>query len=93
MTMKQDDISRAIKLSLIHRSDEEEQQLHNEVENILKFIKVIQTMQGTQPQQSLRRTNVFRSDRVTVSGGVWREKILNQAPITIKNWIATKKIL
>ena len=93
MTMKQDDISRAIKLSLIHRSDEEEQQLHNEVENILKFIKVIQTMQGTQPQQSLRRTNVFRSDRVTVSGGQWREKILNQAPTTIKNWIATKKIL
>lgn len=91
--MKQDDIARAIKLSLIHRSEEEEEQLHNEVEKILGFVQQVQQMDVQDIPQKDKRCNIFREDVITVPGGMWKEKMLAQAPQRIKDWFATKKIL
>lgn len=91
--MKQDDIARAIKLSLIHRSEKEEEQLHDEVEKILGFVQQIQQMEVQDIPQKDKRCNVFREDAVTVPGGMWKETMLAQAPQRIKDWFVTKKIL
>lgn len=91
--MKQDDINRAISLSLIHKSEAEAAQLHNEVEKILAFVQEIQKIETIATKDADKQVNVFRDDVVTVPAGSWREKLLAQAPAQFKNWIVTKKIL
>ncbi len=91
--MEQDDISRAIHLSLFEKSDAEQKALHTDVEKILSFVADIQSIDTSTTAETAAKTNIFRDDVVTVPPGAFREQILGQAPNRFKDWFLSKKIL
>ena len=90
---KGDGISRAIELSLLKKSEDEQTHFSDEIEKILKFVSDVQSISSEEVPDKNRKVNVFRKDKVTVEAGVYQEKMLAQAPNKFKKWFLSKKIL
>ena len=94
--MKEDAIDRAVRLSLLEKSEEERKKFHTEIEKILAFVDEVQSVDipsDVDEKQHIGRVNVFRDDVVTVPAGTYREALLTQAPARHKDWFLSKKIL
>lgn len=90
--MKDDDISRAIRLCLFEEGHAD-QSLHDEVSKILSFVADVRSVDTDTDAVSSGAVNVFRDDVVTVSQGAFRDHMLDQAPSRFKDWFLSKKIL
>ena len=86
-------ISRAIELSLLKKSGDEQTRFSDEIEKILTFVSDVQAISSEEMPDKDSKVNVFREDKVTVEAGVFREEMLTQAPNKFKNWFLSKKIL
>ncbi len=89
--MEQDAIERAIRLSLLEKSEGEREKLRETVEDILSFVAEVQSVAGS--DEFAGRVNMFRDDAVTVPAGIYRDEMLAQAPARHKDWFLSKKIL
>ena len=86
-------IFRAVELALIEKNDNEKARFGKEVEKILKFVSDVQSISSEEVPDKNGKVNVFRKDKIAVGAGVYREKMLAQAPNKFKNWFLSKKIL
>ena len=86
-------VGRAIGLALLEKSADEYIRLSDEVEKILVFVSEVQSIEVDDAVQGEAMVNVFRDDVVVVEPGVYREKMLAQAPMSFKRWFLSKKIL
>lgn len=90
---KDSGIFHAVDLALLEKSREEKIHLSNEVEKILAFVSDVQTINTEEEADSIDRINIFRDDTVIVEAGIYRDRMLAQAPNTFKQWFLSKKIL
>ena len=90
---KEDGIVRAVRLSLLEKPEAEREQFRVEVERILAFVEDVQSIDTGDSGGAVGRVNVFREDAVTVPAGMYRERMLEQAPARYKEWFVSKKIL
>lgn len=86
-------VERAIGLALLEKSADERARLSGEVEKILAFVSEVQSVETGAGEQDDGKVNVFRDDVVSVEAGVYRERMLAQAPMSFKQWFLSKKIL
>ena len=91
--MSEKNIARAILLSLIKKSEVEQEKLLTEVESILNFVADIQSIKNTGGYSINSGTNVFREDVISVQDKEFKEKMLTQAPVKFKDFIVSKKVL
>ena len=86
-------VERAIGLALLEKGMDESIRLSGEVEKILAFVSEVQSVEVDEVGQGDELVNMFRDDVVVVEAGVYREKMLAQAPMSFKRWFLSKKIL
>ena len=86
-------VGRAIGLALLEKDAEQHARLSEEVEKILAFVSEVQSVEVREVLQGEELVNVFRDDAVSVEAEVYREKMLEQAPMSFKRWFLSKKIL
>ena len=86
-------VAQATGLALLEKNAEEQAQFADEVEKILAFVGEVQSVDTDDKGRDDGKTNIFREDTVTVETGVYREKMLAQAPSSFKKWFLSKKIL
>ena len=91
--MDTEGISKAVSLSLIAKSDLEQEALLGEVESILEYVKDVQSISNGNKNKIKQKVNIFREDLVSVDAGKYTEKMLSQAPARFKEWFLSKKIL
>ena len=90
--MDEDDVGRAVRLSLLGREGRTKETFAREVQGILSFVDDVRTIE-TGGATERGKKNVLRDDTVTVSEGGHREMFLGQAPSRFKNWLVSKKII
>lgn len=92
--MEKKDIQHLASLSRIRITDEEAEALKSDIESVLSYVSVINTLGGDGLAKEVgARYNVFRNDVATNEGGAYTEAILNEAPSVKGKYLQVKKIL
>lgn len=94
-TITTDDVRHLAQLSNLQISDEETENLRDDLENILGYIEQLSELDTTGVGPTYQVTaleNVWRDDEVEDSG-VTREKLLNLAPEQTDNSVKVPKVL
>ena len=94
--MDKDKVLSLAKLARIEIGDAEAEKLSHEFEAILGYVSDVKSMDSTDSSQESEEyalKNVLREDGEPHEGGIYTEKILNQAPEREGNYIKVKKIL
>ena len=89
----EDGLERAVKLSLIKKSEKDLEGFYSSLEDILKFVGEISKIETKSIENKDSGSNVFREDVVSVPKGKYTKMIVDLAPKSHKKWIVTKKIL
>ncbi len=84
-------IEKAFKLSLI--SDDKTHNLSKSVEDVLKYVNVLQKVDVSNNFDIGKKVNVFREDEITNDRGYFKKDFLSNAPKTKNNYISVKKVL
>lgn len=93
--MQKEDILHLARLARIKLDDEEVQALKSDIESVLDYVGVINTLTSDIQQEKKIGTvyNVFREDVVINEGGTYTESILANAPKVKGRHLQVKKIL
>lgn len=93
--MKKEDILQLARLSRIKLSDSEAESFMGEIDAVLEYVSVVNTLtgDGELTKQAGVRRNIFREDVVTNAADLYTEKILKEAPSVVGRHVAVKKIL
>lgn len=97
--MDKEGILKLAQLARIEVTDEDAEKLSREVEGVLNYVSEVKGATGKANKDETKRAkdftpkNVLRSDDEAHEGGVYTEKILEQAPSREKQYIRVKKIL
>ena len=93
--MQKKDILHLARLARIKLDDEEVQALKSDIESVLDYVGVINTLTSDIQQEKKIGTvyNVFREDVVINEGGTYTESILANAPKVKGRHLQVKKIL
>lgn len=93
--MEKEDILHLARLSRIKLDDQEVQALKSDIESVLDYVGVINTLTSDIQQEKKIGTvyNIFREDVVTNEGGTYTESILANAPKVKGRHLQVKKIL
>ena len=84
-------IERAIKLSLIGRSEESLKGIRNEIPKILEYVEKVKKI-ADDKFDNLKTINVMREDVVTCEKGKYTKAILDNAYDSKGNYIKVKKV-
>ena len=90
--LERKDIQNLTNLARIKVTPEEEEALLSDVLGILDYISLIQSVEVSDTSETHTLINILREDGDPHEGGLYTEKILNEAPKTDRGFIAVKKI-
>ena len=88
----EENIEKAIKLSLIGRSKEEKEKLMGEIPKLLSYVDKVTTL-SSKKVYNPQEINVVREDKVSEEEGKYKEVMLKEANSTSKGYIKVKKVL
>lgn len=94
-TISLDDVKKLASLSALQVSDDEAVRLQSELENILKFVEQLNSIdtEGVEPTyQVTGLENVWRDDEI-IDYGLSREALLKNAPSQQDGQIKVKRVL
>ncbi len=93
--MKKEDILNLARLSRIRLSDAEALSFMGEIDAVLEYVSVVNTLTGSGEltKKAGVRRNIFRDDVVTNESDAHTEVILKEAPSVVGRHLAVKKIL
>ncbi len=96
MAISKDEVIKLAELSRLELTPEEVTKMQTEIESILSYVATVQKVElkdSDDPSPHLQLVNVMREDRDAVLGGVYTDKILDQAPRREGRFVKVKKIL
>lgn len=97
MEINDKEIDKLSNLARIKLSDDEKIGLSKDIDDILGYVSEIQRVSSNLAKDgSIKKdalVNVLRDDKNPHEGGLYTEKILNEAPNTEGGYIKVKKIL
>ena len=91
--MDESNIARAVGLALIKKDEKEQKELLKDVQDILKYVEDVQSIEVVENDASRINTNIFREDVISVPAYTFTKQMLDQAPAKYKEWFLSKKIL
>ncbi|MFM2381948.1 MAG: hypothetical protein RLZZ76_715 [Candidatus Parcubacteria bacterium] len=93
--MKKEDILQLARLSRIRLSDAEADSFVGEIDAVLAYVGVVNTLTGSGEltKKAGVRRNIFREDVVTNEADAYTAKLLQEAPSAVGRHLAVKKIL
>ena len=94
--MDKEKVLNLAKLSRIELSDEEAESLSHEFDAILNYVgevKKVSVKSGEVSKKDFALKNILREDTAPHETGLYKEKLLSQAPAREGDYIKVKKIL
>jgi aspartyl/glutamyl-tRNA(Asn/Gln) amidotransferase C subunit len=93
--MEKKDIEHLAKLARIELNDKEAEALSLDISNILGYVSVVSDLASASSGEKRVGPlhNVFREDGEPHEGGLYTEKLLNEAPERDGQYVKVKKIL
>ncbi len=93
--MKKEDILHLARLSRIRLEDAEAEALVGEIDSVLSYVSVINTLTGSGEltKKPGARRNVFRDDVVKNEADAYTEALLKEAPSVSGRHLKVKKII
>ena len=94
--MKREDIEHLARLARIRLTEEEKEQLPEQLSSIVSYVSVVSEIAGEEadatPQVGVRH-NVFRQDEVTNKPDEYTEDVMAEMPESEGRYLSVKKIL
>ena len=86
------DVEKLAELAKIELSEEEKSNILSDMEGILGYVKVIESVEVPDIEPEYVNTNIWREDKI-IPREFSREEIISQFPDSQDNFIKVKKIL